>query len=178
MGRARMRPEFDLAVDDPEGLLERLGKLLQEGHPHCTGQVFPRYAILRMRDDRCHFWSPYLHVEARSPDSDEERLSDRPCVHGRFAPHPNVWTMFMAIYGVLGMVAIGGLMYGFSQWWLGWTPWALAIAPASLAMIGFVYGAAFIGQGLGAAQMYELRSFLDRAAAEGEAETASTGFSG
>lgn len=159
-----MRPEFDVAHDDPTAVLRMLGERISEGHPACTGTVFRRYAVLHMRERVRHFWSPYLYLEAQVCDPDDEYAPEHPCVHGRFAPHPHLWTMFMAIYGVLGMCALGGLMYGVSQWWLGWTPWALAVAPAALALIGFVYGAAFIGQGLGASQMYELRSFLDEAA--------------
>ena len=34
----------------------------------------------------------------------------------------------------------------------------------AVALIAFIYGAAFIGQGLGAEDMYELRSFVDRIA--------------
>ncbi|MGE0788308.1 MAG: hypothetical protein AB7S26_21725 [Sandaracinaceae bacterium] len=162
MDRPRMRPVFVVPHDDPVAVLKVLGDLITEGHPECTGVMFRRHAVLRMKDDVRHFWSPYLYVEAAVDEDDE--LIEGPCLRGRFAPHPHVWTMFMAIYGVLALVAVMGLVYGASQWTLGWTPWALAIAPAALALIGFVYGAAFIGQGLGAAQMYALRSFLDRAA--------------
>lgn len=44
---------------------------------------------------------------------------------------------------------------------VGESPWALAGVPAALALVGFTYGAAFIGQGLGAEEMYRLRSFVD-----------------
>jgi len=158
-----MRPEFVLRHDDPSAVLDRLGERLA-GHARVTGTLFRRHAVLRMTEREQHFWSPYLYVEAQLPDPDDEDAPEAPQLHGRFAPHPSVWTMFMAIYGVLGMTALGGLMYGISQWWIGWTPWALGVTPAAIALIGFVYGAAFIGQGLGAEQMYELRSFLDDAA--------------
>ncbi len=157
-----MRPEMRLPTGDPEAVLKRLGVLLA-GHPSCTGTVFRKHAVMHMRPSVRHFWSPYLYLEAQRPDPDDEDGPDAPQIHGRFAPHPNVWTLFMAIYGVLGMLGLLGLMYGISQWWLDWTPWALAAFPAAAALIGFVYGAAFIGQGLGASQMYELRSLLDDA---------------
>ena len=42
-------------------------------------------------------------------------------------------------------------------------PWGFSVFPASLGLIAFTYGAAVIGQGLTADEMYELRAFVDRA---------------
>jgi hypothetical protein len=35
--------------------------------------------------------------------------------------------------------------------------------PTAVALFGFVYGATLIGQGLGAEQMYTMRTLIDRA---------------
>ena len=67
------------------------------------------------------------------------------------------------------MVALLSLVYGYVQWSLGHAPWAALGCPAALALMGFEYGAAFIGQGLGAEQMYTLRSLLDGALDAAEA---------
>ena len=69
----------------------------------------------------------------------------------------------MAIYILLALVALGGLSYGAVQYTLGQPPWSLLIVPAAVALFGFVYGATLIGQGLGAEQMYTMRSLIDRA---------------
>jgi hypothetical protein len=69
----------------------------------------------------------------------------------------------MAGYGVLAMVALLSLVYGYVQWTMHHAPYALLGFPAAAALIGFEYGAAFIGQGLGAQQMYTLRTLLDTA---------------
>jgi uncharacterized integral membrane protein len=71
--------------------------------------------------------------------------------------------MFMAVYIFLAIVALGGITYGIVQSTLGQPPWALWIAPAAIALFGFVYGATLIGQGLGAEQMHTMRSLVDRA---------------
>ena len=70
--------------------------------------------------------------------------------------------MFMGVYILLAIIALAGLSYGIVQLTLGQSPWAFAIVPASVAMFGFVYGATLIGQGLGAEQMYAMRSLIDR----------------
>ena len=71
--------------------------------------------------------------------------------------------MFMAVYILLAIIALGGLSYGIVQYTLGQSPWSLLVAPAAVAVFGFVYGATLIGQGLGAEQMYMMRSLVDRA---------------
>ena len=41
--------------------------------------------------------------------------------------------MFMAVYILLAIVALGGLSYGMVQYTLGQSPWSLLIAPAAVA---------------------------------------------
>jgi hypothetical protein len=71
--------------------------------------------------------------------------------------------MFMGVYILLAIAALGGFSYGIVQLTLGQSPWAFWIVPASVALFGFVYGATLIGQGLGAQQMYVMRTLVDRA---------------
>ena len=152
-----MRPRFELQLPvDRERWLGALKQLLDEDPGALRGQVFRKHAVVEMRDQERTFWSPYLNLEV-----DDE--PDGSAIHGRFSPHPNVWTMFMGVYILLAIIALGGLSYGIVQLTLGHSPWAFIIAPAALAMFGFVYGATLIGQGLGAEQMYTMRSLVDRA---------------
>ena len=96
-------------------------------------------------------------------------LPDREVVlHGRFSPRPNVWTGFMAVYGVLSLVGLGGVMLGWAQTTVDEYPWGFWLGPAALALIAFVYGAAVIGQGLTQDEMYLLRNFVDRMVAGDE----------
>ena len=69
----------------------------------------------------------------------------------------------MGIYILIALAGLAGISYGIVQYTLGQSPWALWIAPAALALFGFVYGATLIGPGLGAEQMYTMRSLIDRA---------------
>ena len=152
-----MRPRFELQLPvNREQWLGALQSLLEtEGGP-LRGQVFRKHAVVQMRNAERTFWSPYLNLEV-------EDEPDGSAIRGRFSPHPNVWTMFMGIYVLLAIIALGGLSYGIVQYTLGQSPWAFLIAPAAVAMFGFVYGATLIGQGLSAEQMYTMRSLVDRA---------------
>ena len=151
-----MRPrfEFQLPVTRERWLGELRAQLKSDADP-LRGQVFRKHAVVEMRDNKRTFWSPYLNLEV-------EDEPDGSAIRGRFSPHPNVWTMFIAVYVLLALVALGGLSYGLVQYTLGQPPWSLLVAPASVALFGFVYGATLIGQGLGAEQMYTMRSFIDR----------------
>lgn len=152
-----MRPRFEFQLPiERERWLGALKSRLQSDAGSLRGQVFRKHAVVEVRDGERTFWSPYLNLEV-------EDEPDGSAIRGRFSPHPNVWTMFMAVYILLGIAALGGLSYGIVQYTLGQSPWALLVVPAAIALFGFVYGATLIGQGLGAEQMYKMRSLIDRA---------------
>ena len=152
-----MRPRFELQLPvERETWLSALRSLLDGDAESLRGQVFSKHAVVQMRDAKRTFWSPYLNLEV-----DDE--PDGSAIRGRFSPHPNVWTMFMGIYMLIGIAALAGLSYGIVQWTLGEPPWAFLVVPGAAALFGFVYGATLIGQGLGAQQMYLMRSLVDQA---------------
>lgn len=160
--RAQIRPEFLEPVPDPAAMWTSLEAVLEAHEGDCLGTVFRRHAVLRIRDRAAHFWSPHLYLELREPDEDDpEGTPVR--LHGRFAPHPHVWTLFMAIYLLLTIGALASAVWGFSVWTLGQDPWVLFGIPAALMVQAAVYAAALFGQRLGAEQMHELRSLVDQA---------------
>jgi hypothetical protein len=158
--KPRMRPVFTIELEtDGADVLRTLDALVKSGVGGLVGQVLPSHAVLQLPPERQSMLSPFLNLELA--DSDGGAV-----LRGRFSPHPNVWTGFLAIYGALGMVALTCAMYGLSQWWIGHSAWVLLGVPGSLGAIAFVYGAAVIGQGLVADEMYDLRALVDRAVRE------------
>jgi hypothetical protein len=151
-----MRPVFEVALPVAGGaVIEQVRRRLRDPKLRVEGVMLAAGAELTTAKSEQHFWSPYLSVEVTRGDDATWSL------RGRFAPEPNVWILFLGIYGILGMFGLGALMYGVSQWMVRESPWALWGVPASIALVAFTYGAAFIGQGLGAEEMYRLRSFVD-----------------
>jgi hypothetical protein len=73
---------------------------------------------------------------------------------------------FIAIFFILGMIGLGGLMYGLAQLTLTEreTPWAMLAAPVCAGLIAFVYGAAFVAQGLVQDEMYSMRAWVEELA--------------
>ncbi|MCO4770254.1 MAG: hypothetical protein KDA24_09515 [Deltaproteobacteria bacterium] len=166
MERPHQRPRFRFLVHrdraEVTSLLEQ--GLTMDGTP-CVGSVSQAHAWIHVRAEARHFWSPTLDLMLEETEADEPEQGT--WLRGRFAPHPSVWSMFMFIYAVLGLLATLAAMYGFAQITLAEPPWAFGGTAAGVALIGFVYGATFIGQGLGAEQMTEIRLFLDRTVGPG-----------
>lgn len=154
----RMRPEFTRPMKvDPGRFYAALARALSDD-ALCKGQTYAAGAILRLRHDERRVWSPALHLHVDGEGQGPWQL------HGRFSPSSPVWTAFVAIYLTLAILGIGAACYGGAQIILQQAPWAFVGVPFALALAAFTYGAAFIGQGLGASDMYQLRSFVDRVA--------------
>ena len=156
----RMRPQFVIPVQgDGQVVLDRLKEKLEAPDAKFYGQVRGRYAFARLPEERRTLLSPHLNLELR--DSETGTI-----LHCRFSPRPNVWTGFMALFFFLGMAGLGGLIYGLAELMGDGPTWPIWLAPASLALIAFIYGAAFIGQGLSNDEMYELRALVERTVTE------------
>ena len=156
--RPRPRPRFELeSVLAREEVLARVKARLR-GQDAVRGLVLPHGRIeLTVSDHERHIWSPQLTVDVEPEGEASSRM------RARFGPHAHVWTMYVALYGVSVMFAIGCAVYGASQWTLGREPWALYLTPLAVVFSALVFGAAWVGQGLGSDQMYALRTFLEQA---------------
>jgi hypothetical protein len=152
--RPAARPWVEFRSDlAPQAVRERFQALLATPDCPVEGQVVAGHIELFVRTAERHFWSPWLSLEVRE-------LEDSTRIRGRFGPHPHVWTAFMAIYAVLAFAGIIAAMYGWAQRIVGDAGLALLGVPAAAALAAFVYGAEWIGKGLGAEQMILLRDVV------------------
>ena len=150
-----MRPQFEIPVCDRGPLVfSRIREQLEAPGAKFCGHVHRSFAFVRFPDDRHSLLSPHLELELRESEAGT-------VLHGRFAPRPKVWTGFMALFFLLGMLGLCGMIYGLAQLMLDGPIWTMWSAPVSLALIAFIYGAAFIGQGLSSIEMFELRAFIE-----------------
>lgn len=159
VSRPRARPRFHFHHgDQPEAVLERVRARLATESALVAGRLYRRTAFLTIAPAHAHFWSPHLEVQ----------LADAPeggtVVQGQFGPHQAIWTTFVIIQLMFGVLALGAAIFAFSKWSLGQDVWPwLGLFAAMMFGGGFSYGAAYVGQGLGSDQMYELRAFVDAA---------------
>jgi hypothetical protein len=110
---------------------------------------------LKVDPAKQRFWSPHLNVQVNEVESGSH-------LYCRFSPRPEVWTMFMFIYFIAAFLASAAAIYGYVQWFLGGTPWALVIIPIAIVTIVSLHAASLFGQGLSSDQMDELRERFDR----------------
>lgn len=165
MAPPRARPRFTLDLPlAPDEVTARIRAQLACCGGRVTGSVLRRTVFLTVCPEDTHFWSPHLDVQLSEGKDGGTRLS------AMFAPHPQVWTAFLGVQLLFGLLSIAAAVWLTSMLMLGLEPWwALGALGLMLAGGGFAFGAAWVGQGIGSEQMYVLRAFLD-AALRGEGE--------
>lgn len=158
MARPRMRPRFVIDVETgADTLMACLRGRLEADAESFVGVFSERHGVVRIPPERRRFWSPQLDILIEPTD----RGPGASRVVVRFAPHPPVWLAFVFTYAVLFALGLSGVMYALAEISMGRSPWCLVSTALSVGAAGFVYGAAFIGQGLGASEMFDLRRWLD-----------------
>lgn len=138
---------------NPEVVLGRVRVGLAETYVG-WGMVGGRSFDLFVDSDAEHFWSPHLTVQVEPREGGST-------LHGRFAPKPAVWTLFVFLYAAAAFAGMIGAAWGFAQWAMDSPPWALWSVPVSALLIWGLYWASSVGQRLGAQQMELLRGRLD-----------------
>ncbi|MGB7328066.1 MAG: hypothetical protein WBD31_24535 [Rubripirellula sp.] len=106
------------------------------------------------------FWSPHLSVQVS--DANVSKSTSTARLHCRFAPRPEIWTMFIAIYFVILILMFAALILAYVQWWMGGSPWAIAMIPLGIISIAVLHVASQVGQSLSSDQMTLLQSRLDQ----------------
>lgn len=153
--RAEVRPRFQIEIaSDPDTLMKKVRERLSTC-PDCTGVSVGRHAELFVPDKERRVWSPWLSITA-------ERRPDGSVLQGRFAPHPSVWTLYLFLAFGLGFALLVGTSWGYAQWAIERTPWALLCVPLVLLFGSGLYLASIVGQRLGAEQMDHLRATLEQ----------------
>lgn len=152
----RLRPRFKLALPcSATRAAERLrGALADDGYPF-RGNGYGHHFVLRVPEAERHFWSPQLSLDL------EDAEGGGALMRGLFGPHPSIWTLFVAAYGVAIFCAVTGLIFGLSQWTLGQSPIALWAVPGAALLAGLTYGIGLIGRRLGYEQVLQLRDVID-----------------
>lgn len=158
MAAPRMRPRFEAVVPRaPSNLLAEIHRRLSAPDCPYSGTIAGHHALLHMRRELQHTWSPYLDLAV-------EQHARGALLRGRFGPHPSLWTFFVALYAICAFVGLAAAIMGFAQWSLSFPPTALWGIPVTVALALVVYAIALIGQGLAQEQMHLLRAFLNELA--------------
>jgi hypothetical protein len=155
MAAPRLRPTFEISVElSAREVVDRVKERLGSVRGSIVATFIAGNVEVVPDPSLVHFWSPQLTL--RLDEADGTTL-----IHGRFAPHPHVWTLYVAIHALGAFGTIGAAMFGLSQYLAGQSPWALWALPISPVLAALVWALGFVGQGLGNEQMYALRRFVE-----------------
>lgn len=141
VGAEELMPEIRKAIKDP-GL---------DQHAASAGVCID----FKVPPTERRFWSPHLNVQVGDMNQGAQ-------LHCRYSPRPEVWTMFMAIYLVASCLIFAAAIFGYVQWLLGDSPWALVLIPLLLLVILGLHFASLLGQSWSSDQMDDLRQRLDK----------------
>lgn len=151
----RVRPTFEISAElTARDVVDRIKANLDGVKGFIVARFFFDSIELVPHSSTVHFWSPQLTLDLK--ETDGETL-----VRARFAPHPHVWTLYLAIHAIGAFGTIGAGMFGLSQYLAGESPWALWALPIAPVLAALMWALAFVGQGLGSEQMYALRRFVE-----------------
>lgn len=155
MSVAPLRPRFQSFVPcHPQKAFEKFRLRLQQPDCPFEGTVLDTFISVTVKASERHYWSPVLTVQSESVDGGTR-------LRGHYGPHPNVWTLLLAVAAAILFSGIFVLMYACAQILLGHTPWALLAIPGTLLLLGALYAVALMGQWRAHAQMLQLKSFFD-----------------
>ena len=162
-----MQPTFCVRLPwDMEEAKQRIRRAIKNDelapHAESAGPVID----FKVEPSEQRFWSPHLSVHLTRLE--EPQSSEAFC---RFSPRPEIWTMVWAIYLVSACCLFGSMIYGFVQWSMKQTPWALVVIPIAIVTIIGLHAASLIGQGWSRDQMEVLKSRWDRAVELARAES-------
>ena len=120
------------------------------------GIIIDNHIILDITQENQHYWSPQLNFRIEQDEADKNKS----IVSGLIGPKPSVWTMFMFIYFMIGIIGFFLSSFGVSKLMLGeYSNWILAIPIAILLMLS-AYGVGKYGEHLAKDQIELLKQFV------------------
>lgn len=94
-----LRPRFSIRVDkNNEAILAALEKELSIAKATFSFKRRDTHIFIDVGKKDSHFWSPHLHIEIL------EEANQNSEVKGLFSPKPQVWTFFMFLHFLIGLL--------------------------------------------------------------------------
>lgn len=154
--RPRFRIESDKSVKE---LTESVHEHLKDKDQPCHGDVIMGHATVRIPLEEQHYWSPQLSLSFNKED-------DKTIIRGVYSPKPEVWTLFVMFYSVIGfaMLVIG--VYGLSKYMLQLPAMILWWLPVLMLVFLSLYLISYFGQKIGKNQTIILHRFVEESVGE------------
>lgn len=151
----QIRPRFKINLPkSPAQIFDELGEALSTNEIGIYGILIEGHATLSLPKKEQHYWSPQLSLSFEAIDGGS-------LLRGMYSPRPEVWTMFVLFYSVIGFAMLVILVVGYSNWSLGQSAQVLWSVPVLLMVFLSLYLVSYFGQRRGKSQMISLHSFIE-----------------
>jgi len=161
MAQTALRPRYRFtSAEKPHELWALVKKASASAQLNPCGlqhRAVANHFIITYPKKHKHFWSPTIDLNFHEESNDTTK------VRVLFGPEPAIWTFFMFSYSVAGLLILGGLVLGYSQYILGHNVWLFALIPVGVALVFFLLMASYFGKHRAETQTEELKKFLETA---------------
>ncbi len=155
LDKMRTRPRFKMfSTLDPEQYSVNLKKYLKEHGDEFSGNINREAATILVKTIDDNYWKPRLTLRAETED-------EKTVIRGIFGPSSAVWTFFMFLYFLFGVLWMTFFTMYFVEKQIKSNefPWALSASFFMLVLILLTYLAARFGQSKAKLEMEKLRKF-------------------
>lgn len=153
----QIRPRFKVNLSQsPDLIKSQLEVGLNQGDSGIYGTLIDGHATLSLPKEDQHYWSPQLGLSFESSDTGST-------LRGLYGPRPEVWTMFVLFYSIIGFAALVISIIGYSNWSLGQSAQILWAVPVLMVIFLTLYLVSYFGQKMGRKQMIQLHTFVESA---------------
>lgn len=159
LDQIRSRPRFKMITDKSrDEYTQFLQKFLHQKSSEYSGNVNNETAIISCKTEHNNYWKPTLSLRT---EYDNELQKTQ--IRGIFGPSSAVWTFFMFLYFVLGILWMVFITIWFVEKQIKSNdfPWAFSLSVVMLALIAVTYFASLIGQRKAKKEMQKLREFAE-----------------
>lgn len=160
-----LRPRFKLALNKNGNQVITLFFNAKQTQERFVISCVDDHIFIKLPKQEQHFWSPQLHLEISESTEDSCQIS------GFFGPNPTVWTMFMFLHVVVGILFMVDLTWLYSNYNLG-NPITIQIIIAVVLVLAWIllYFAGAMGKKKGKPGMRALYDFMDGIIENSEAQ--------
>jgi len=153
-----VRPRFNIvargAVDQ---CIRRLVDAAEDPSSQCVSRVLGKHVDITVDRAIRRRWSPCVQLDLNPADDTATT------VHGLIGPHPNKWTLYLAINAAIALSMLFALGFALVQLSLDQRPWAIWIVAAGVPCLAFMYALSQIGRARAAPQTVLLMDLVESA---------------
>lgn len=153
--KIRTRPRFKMYSSlTPEEYEQQLRNFLKLKKGNFSGNINREFATIYAESSENNYWKPYLTLRTEKEDG-------KTAIRGIFGPSSAVWTFFMFLYFIFGIL----WMVFITLWFVGIQiksndyHWCLPVSFVVIGIMLLLYLAARYGQKKGKKEMDMLRDF-------------------